>query len=324
MRAPATGAHRTRTSARTSARTSERGVAIVLAISVVAMAAMVATAIMVSQSTWARQLELTAEHVQARAVLQAGADWARAVLSDDRRLGNIDHLGEPWALRLPPMPVENGELLGQIEDQQGLFNLNNLVSGGKVNAVQLEHFRRLLSILGLPSPLAYTLADWIDTDGEPQPQGGAEDAYYLALDPPYLSANRPLIDAAELALVAGFDDNVRARLRPYVTALPGSTPVNVNTAPAEVLAAVIDGLDLGNAQSLVAQRDRAYFRDTGDFTKRLPREAVAGAGDISVSSDYFSASLRVTIGGAQARGRALLSRLGTANGWPVVLWRKYL
>jgi general secretion pathway protein K len=302
----------------------ERGVAIVLAISVVAMAAMVAAAIMVSQSTWARQLELTAEHVQARAVLQAGADWARAVLSDDRRLGDVDHLGEPWALRLPPMPVENGELVGQIEDQQGLFNVNNLVADGKVNVAQLEHFRRLLSILGLPLPLAYTLADWIDADGEPQPQGGAEDAYYLALDPPYLSANRPLIDVAELALVGGFDDSVRARLRPYITALPGSTPVNVNTAPPEVLAAVIDGLDLGNAQALVAQRDRSYFRDTGDFTKRLPRDAVATAGDISVSSDYFTASLRVTIGGAQARGRALLARSGAGTGWPVVLWRKYL
>jgi general secretion pathway protein K len=190
--------------------------------------------------------------------------------------------------------------------------------------VQLEHFRRLLSILGLPLPLAYTLADWIDTDAQPQPQGGAEDEYYLALNPPYLTANRPLIDVAELALVAGFDDSVRARLRPYVAALPGFTAINVNTAPPEVLAAVIDGLDIGNAQALALQRDRAYFRDAGDFTKRLPRDAVADPGDISVSSDYFMASLRVTIGGAQARGRALLSRLGTGVGWPIVIWRKYL
>jgi general secretion pathway protein K len=303
-------------------RARERGIAIVLAISVVAMAAMVAAAIMVSQSTWARQIELTAEHVQARAVLQAGADWARAVLSDDRRLSNVDHLGEPWALRLPPMPVENGELLGKIEDQQGLFNVNNLVSEGKVNVAQLAHFRRLLATLGLPDALAYTLVDWIDADSQPQPQGGAEDAYYLALDTPYLTANRPLIDVDELALVSGFDVNVRARLRPYVTALPGSTAVNVNTAPPEVLAAVIDGLDLGNAQAMVAQRDRAYFRDTSDFIKRLPRDAVAD--NISVASDYFLASLRVTIGGAQARGRALLSRVGAGTGWPVVIWRKYL
>jgi general secretion pathway protein K len=303
-------------------RKRQRGVAIVLAMGVVALAAIAAAAIMVSQGTWARQAELSADHVQARAVLQAGADWARAVLADDRRLSNVDYLGEPWALRLPPMPVENGELAGQIEDQQGAFNVNNLVSDGKINLAQLAHFRRLLATLGLPAALAYALADWIDDDSQPQPQGGAEDEYYLALDPPYLAANRPLIDVAELALVRGFDDNVRARLRPYVTALPRFTAVNVNTAPPEVIAAVVDGLDPGGAQALVAQRDRAYYRDRDDFLKRLPQGAVAAAEDISVSSDYFIASLRVTIGGAQARGKALLARTGAA--WPVVVWRKYL
>ena len=303
-------------------RMRQRGVAIVLAMGVVALAAMAAAAIIVSQSTWARQVELTTEHIQARAVLLAGADWARALLSDDRRLGNVDHLGEPWALKLPPLPVENGELVGQIEDQQGAFNLNNLVTQGKINVAQLAHFRNLLATLGLPDELADALADWIDEDGQPQPRDGAEDAYYLALEPPYVAANRPLIDVAELALVRGFDDNVRARLRPYITALPGLTAVNVNTAPAEVIAAVIDGLDLSGAQLLVAQRDRAYYRSSDDFLRRLPRGAEAAAGDVGVGSDYFMATLRVTIGGAQARGQALLAR--GASGWPEIVWRKYL
>lgn len=302
-------------------KTRERGVAIVLAMGVVALAAMAAAAIMVSQNTWSRQAELTVDHVQAQAVLQAGADWARAVLSDDRRLGNVDHLGEPWALKLPPMQVESGELAGRIEDQQGKFNLNNLVTDGKVNVVQLARFRRLLAILGLPDKLADALADWVDEDSQPQPRVGAEDDYYLALNPPYLTANRPLIDLGELALVRGFDDNVRARLRPYITALPVFTSVNVNTAPPEVLAAVVEGLDLGRAQLLVSQRDRAYYRSPDDFLKRLPREAESSTNDISVSSNYFLAMLRVTIGGAQARGEALLAR--DNPGWPVIVWRKY-
>ena len=303
-------------------RMRQSGVAIVLAMGVVALAAMAAAAIIVSQSTWARQVELTTDHIQARAVLLACADWARALLSDDRLLGSVDHLGEPWALRLPPLQVENGELVGQIEDQQCAFNLNNLVTQGKINVAQLAHLRNLLATLGLPDQLADALADWIDEDGQPQPRDGAEDAYYLALDPPYVAANRPLIDVAELALVRGFDDNVRARLRPYVTALPGLAAVNVNTAPAEVIAAVIDGLDLSGAQLLVAQRDRAYYRSSDDFLRRLPRGAEAAAGDIGVSSDYFLATLRVSIGGAQARGQALLAR--GASGWPEIIWRKYL
>ena len=86
--------------------------AIVLAMGVVALAAMAATAMMITQSTWSRAAELTAAHVQAQTLVQAGVDWSRAVLGDDRRLSNIDHLGEPWALRLPPMSVEGGELAG--------------------------------------------------------------------------------------------------------------------------------------------------------------------------------------------------------------------
>jgi general secretion pathway protein K len=298
-------------------------VAIVLAMGVVALAAMAATAMMITQSTWSRESELTADHVQAQTLVLAGVDWARAVLSDDRRLGNIDHLGEPWALRLPPMSVETGELAGYIEDQQGLFNLNNLVTGGKVNAVQLGHFQRLLSLLDLPAALSGTLVDWIDADSEPQPQGGAEDGVYLALEPPYLAANRPLTDISELALVQGFNDGVRARLRPFVSALPAFTAVNVNTAPPEVLAAVIDGLGLDGARELIAQRDRAYFRDSNDLIRHLPQGVLVAVENISFGSDYFMTTLRVTIGSAQARGTALLAR-GAVGSWPAIVWRKAL
>jgi general secretion pathway protein K len=289
---------------------------------VVALAALAATAIMVTQSTWSRQNELDADHVQAQTLIPVGVDWARALLSDDRRASNVDYLGEPWALHLPPIPVENGSLSGQIEDQQGRFNLNNVVKDGKPSLVQLGHFQGLLSILGLPPALADALVDWIDTDSEPRPSGGGKDAFYLALQPPYLAANRPLIDVAELALVRGFDDGVRLRLRPFVTALPAFTAVNVNTASPEVIAAVVDGLDLDGARALVEKRGRTYFRDRTDFQNQLPKNAVAAIEDISFSSDYFMVQLRVTIGTAQARGSALLAR--TDANWPTIVWRKML
>ncbi|MEX0958587.1 MAG: type II secretion system minor pseudopilin GspK [Burkholderiales bacterium] len=303
-------------------RAKQNGVAIVLAMGVVTMAAIAATAIMIAQSNWSRASELTADHVQAKVLIHAGVDWSRAVLAYDRRLSNVDHLGEPWALRLPSMPIENGELTGHIEDQQGLFNLNNLIKGGRVNPAQLANFQRLLETLGLPAALAHTLADWLDTDGEPQPQGGAEDDFYLSLPAPYLAANRPLTDVAELALVHGFDDAVRARLRPFVTALPGFTAVNANTASPEVLAAVVEGLGLDGARNLVAQRENAYFRGWEDFYSHLPPGLIVPTENISTGSKYFLASVRVTIGGARARGSALLAR--EISGWPAIVWDKTL
>ena len=299
----------------------QKGVAIVLAMGVAALAAMAATAMLMTQSTWARQRELSFDHAQAQILVEAGLDWVRAILDDDRRLSAVDHLGEPWALRLPPVPVDNGELSGFIEDQQGRFNLNNLVNGGKVSPNQLEQFKRLLAVLGLPLTLADSLADWIDADDELQSAAGAENDYYLSLNPPYLAANRPLIDVGELALVRGFDAGVRARLQPYVAALPRSTQINVNTAPPEVLAAVINGLDLDGARLLVAQRERIYFGSVDDFVRRAPGGIDVSGENLTVKSDFFRVTMRVTVGQSEARGTALLVR--DASVWPAVVWRKY-
>ena len=302
-------------------RRSERGVAIVMAMGVVALAAIAATAVLSSQNAWSRRATLAAEHAQAIELVQAGGDWARAVLSDDRRTSSVDHPGEPWAMRLPPIPVDKGELIGRIEDQQGLFNVNNLASAGRLDPAQFARFKRLLAVLGLPAPLADALADWIDADSVPQPGSGAEDDYYLALDPPYRTANRPLTDIDELALVRGFDARVVARLAPFIAALPGPTAVNVNTAPPEVLAALVDGLDIAAARLLVTRRTAAYYRTNSDFLQQLFTGTSVPGTDIRVDSDYFLATLLVTNGSAQARGRALLARLD-AGRWPAIVWRK--
>lgn len=91
----------------------ERGAALLMAMAIMAFAAIASTAMLVSLSTWSRQAGLVADHAQAQELLSAGDDWVRAMLSDDRRAsGDVDHAGEPWALRLPPIPFENGELAG--------------------------------------------------------------------------------------------------------------------------------------------------------------------------------------------------------------------
>jgi len=277
----------------------ERGAAIILALSVVALAALAASAMMVSQGVWIRQMQLSDGRVQGQFMIQAGLDWARAVLNYDRHSSSVDHLGEPWAMRLPPIPLENGSLAGYLEDQQARFNLNNLVKNGRVDPGQLETFRRLLSILDLRPVLADMLADRMVADG------------------------RPFVDVSELARLGCFDEVTRARLLPFVTALPGSTAVNVNTAAPEVLAAVVDGLGLDGARALVAQRERAYFRSTSEFLDRLPSGLTVPGGTISVSSNYFMATIDADFGGAHARGLALLAR-DELGGWPAVVWRKYL
>lgn len=296
-----------------------RGAAIVMAMAVVAMAALAATALLLSQSTWARRLELSTQRSQAQRGLEAGLDWSRALLHDDLRASQTDHPGEPWAMSLPPIPIEGGELAGRIEDQQAHFNLNNLVRNGVVDPVQQAALLRLLARLDLPASLAASLVDWLDADG--LAQGGAEDAYYLAQATPTLAANRPLTDLAELARVRGFEPAVRERLRPFVTALPRPTAVNVNTASAEVIEALVPGLGPDAARALVAARERSPYLDRSGFLGRLPEGVRLAPELISVNSEFFQVDFSVQIHGARARGTALLVR--DSAGWPRVAWRKF-
>ena len=301
-------------------RGRQQGFALLIAVGVVALATVTAVALVANLGGWVRRSELQTQQMQARELARVGVEWARSMLFEDRRLSDIDHAGEPWALKLAPVAVESGHLSGFALDQQGLFNLNNLLRGGGADTAQLAGFRRLLGVLDLPSGLADALADWLDADGDVRSPAGAEDAHYQALDVPYLAGNRVLVDVDELALIRGFDAAVRARLRPFVSALPTSTRLNVNTAPAEVLVTLAEGMRLDEARAIEAARTAAYFRNTAEFLARVPPRLTVSIADISVSSDYFLVHLRADLGEVEARATALLLR--EAGRWPIVVWRR--
>ena len=296
----------------------QKGVAIRLVLLIVALATTIVAFMATQQNLWQRQVQSQLEHAQARRIGIAGIDWACAILADDARTSTIDTEKEIWASRLPAMPVQDGEIIGVIEDRQGLFNLNNLVRNGTTSAPDVAQFQSLLGILGLPTDLAIALADWMDTDSQTQDPGGAESNYYLSLPNPYRAANRPLTEIGELSLVKGFDSKTIDRLRPFVATLPLSGAINVNFAPPEVLAAVVN-MSLADARLLVQQRSVQPFQSVTDFTDRLPHGGIlVPTGSISVSSQYFMVTGRATMGRAQVTTQALLQRLG---GWPTVVWQ---
>lgn len=297
----------------------QQGVAVILVMLIVALATTLAVYISRQQSLWQRQVETQFDHTQARRFGIAGIDWARAVLADDAASSTIDYETEMWTLRLPAMPVENGEVIGIIEDRQGLFNINSVVRNGVSSPPDILKFQRLLSFLNLPAGLAYALADWIDADGEVQPGGGAEDGFYLSLPQPYLAANRPLVELGELASINGFDSQTIARLQPFVSVLPTVGPINVNFAPAEVLASIAENLSLSDARMMVLQRRGNPFKDIADFRQRLPNNSVVISDmDISVSSYFFWVTGRASVNNSQVVTQALLQR---SQGWPAVIWQ---
>ncbi|HTY04658.1 MAG TPA: type II secretion system minor pseudopilin GspK [Rhodocyclaceae bacterium] len=307
-----------------SARTARQsGAAVLLAMLTLALMAGLAAFVVADYGAAADLLVGRQDQNQSRWLARAAVDWARNVLAEDKRTSKIDYLGEAWATHVAPTAVEDGEVSGEITDYSGLFDLNSLVSYGQINKTQVAAYVRLLSLLGLPSQqatsLAAALVDWLDTDNNPLP-GGAESDWYVTQGKRYQVANGLLVDVDELRLIRGYDDDLVERLRPFVAALPSSTFINVNTAPPEVLAAIVDNLSIDEARAIAVRRLVVPFQTTSDFTALLPARAFA-PGQIDVGSRYFLVGGRAKYGQAVTRMQVLLDR---SSNWPVIVWQKIL
>ncbi len=284
------------------------------AISAILIAATVASigVFLAWQGTLAtRQVENIADARQARQLVQVAAKAATLLIAqDDPR---VDHRGEAWARGIPALAVGGATVTASMTDEQAKFNVNNLADRNGPSEVDLAAFKRLLAKLGLPETLADAVLDWVDGDDEVTAPGGAEDAYYAGREPPYRTANREVAEVGELLLVKGFTADHLRRLEPYLTALPGRTRVNVNSASAEMLAALLPEVSLATAKAIVAARDKEPYGSSIDFARRLPATAAHVAGELlDVRSDYFIVRGSVRAGRVNSGYHALVGREGPA------------
>lgn len=299
----------------------QRGAAIILALLTVMLAAAIAAATIASLGRSIDSSTGLQDQAQARRLARGAADWARNVLADDGMRTTVDHLGEPWAVNVPPTPVGDAEVAGEIRDWSGRFNVNNVAPAGRPDLAAAGQFERLLEALGVDNTRAETLTEallgWIS--GNPDPAAGAERTR-LAPATGLLAPLGPLADIGELRHLDGMDEALLLRLREVAVALPGPSKVNVNMAPAEVLFALTAGLDMNGARVLAAERERAWFRDLSDFTARLPNGAsVAASGGLDVRSRHFLVTGRARHGVAVVNMEVLLDRKET---WPEILWQR--
>lgn len=237
----------------TDFRIHQRGVALITILLIVAILTAIVSRIGLSSQIWVRQVENGAAFAQADQASRAAQFWIAGILEQDDN--DFDAATDLWAQPLPPIPAGWGVLFGWVEDMQARFNLNNLVDAeGKLDTLALLQFERLLQILELNPGIAQAVADWIDADGSPAGPWGAEDVFYISQGTPYFAANRPFEETSELRLVRGVDLPAWQKLEPFVSALPGSTPINVNTVSTEVLAAAVTEWELSGQAKLLAEK----------------------------------------------------------------------
>ncbi|MEN2473997.1 type II secretion system minor pseudopilin GspK [Burkholderia sp. GS2Y] len=260
-------------------------------------------------------------------------------------------------------PNDNGGedtyISGSIEDAQAKFNLRNLVASPapgvlQLNVTQLQAFQRLLTTLGFDGAFAKRIALQVRAGlmhsatrfQMPTLPGGGGTAPAIApvttdqeggggfTDDPGMSGGdrgpAPLMMTGVDSLldVDGVTPEMVARLRPFVTVLPTTTPVNMNTAPAEVIAALVPGMSVSSAQALVSRRETVFFRNVGDV-----QLALRGAGApnvtidsnlVDVNSSYFIVHGRIQHDRAEVDRTSLVYRDPTTHSTRVVRIRDQL
>lgn len=272
----------------------ERGVALITAMLITAMATMIAANLAWDNALDVRRTMVLLARDQAIQVALGAESWIINILHQDLQDNDTDHLGEIWATELPGLPIEGGEVFGAVQDLQGRFNINNLIDhDGAVDEESLEQFRRLLLALGLDQRFAGIAADWLDRDIEPAFPDGAEDSIYTGMIPPYRAANQTLSSISELAALDGMDRQTFRILEPHIAALPGRTQINVNTATGAVLLSLDENLTLADVESLIAEREAGGFADIENSFSSLVSADVVN--QIEESTQYFQLKVVVRI-----------------------------
>ena len=192
---------------------------------------------------------------------------------------------------LQEFPFEEGKLNLVIYDELGRIQVNALVQfpeGQKFNQAQYDLWHKLISALKTqlfylevdlsddtqPAAIINSIKDWLDSGDDEAISGvtGAESDYYQDLDPSYKCRNGPFTHISELILVKGVDELFEGLgglnlISNYMTVhgmgetkggevnftFPGQ--ININTASAEVISAMLKQGDLADAQSIVDYRD---------------------------------------------------------------------
>lgn len=271
---------------------TQRGVALITAMLIAALAAIVAANLAWDSALDVRRTTMQLYRDQAVQVALGAESWVASILRTDLNESETDHLGEIWATQLPGLPIEGGEVFGTIEDLQGRYNVNNLIDrNGEVDEEALEQFRRLLTALGLDPRFAGLVADWLDADLDASFPDGAEDPIYTGLFPPYRTANQPLTSISELAAVEGMDKVTFDTLAPHIVALPGRTDINANTATPAVLQSLDENLSPADVEGLLAEREAAGFASVEDAFSSLVSPEVIN--QLTDSTNYFQ--LRVVV-----------------------------
>ena len=317
----------------------QRGVAVVTALLLTTLAVSIVASLFWQQQVQVRSMENQRLHFQTRWILRGGLDLVRLILRQDmmdsRTMTRADGI---WATPLAETRLDqfverervegesfDASIAGQTYDAQSRYNLANLASTagtGGINKKQLAVFNRLLQNLQVNQTLAKAVAIQVarsEGAGLLQPQAGQPPSPDVEPLPPGGGQPIKIQRVEDLLAVSGFDRQAIEKLRDFVVVLPKQTPINVNTASPELLAALLNG-SVSEGQNLVVARKRTPFTDVNNFKSYLQsmgKQPVLSDSEIDTRSDFFLVLSRVRLDRAELMSWSLIQReqAGTKVVW---------
>jgi len=313
----------------------ESGVALL-----VVLLAITLLTITVVEFTYSTQVETrlargTRNSLQAYYLARSGVNLAEAILIRDTQLsGAVDSELDIWAQPLPPLPLGDGTIMLRVQDEARFLNVNALAKEiGDSPDLNPERraFTGIFSILGFDPRIRSALIDWLDPNDRPEKSPpGAEQPFYLGLQPPVAVRDDMIADLRELLGVRDMTPEILAKLSNFVTVVfdpDEKVPfrVNINTAPAEVLMALSPGLagDPAAVQGLLTARAEQAFNGEGSLRERAPRAAAILEADdttaggtiwsdvLAYASTYFRIEAVGTVAGTSRGVTTVVRRSGS-------------
>jgi general secretion pathway protein K len=293
-------------------RKNPRGVAIITALLLTALAITIVSSLFWQQQIQIRAVENQRLQMQKQWILRGAVDWATLILREDGKYSAIDDLTEPWAVPLADTSLDQyvqkeedhalaqeAILSGAIQDAQSRLNLTGLATAGKINEQQVLIFERLLSGLSIDTTLARLAANQIAST-QPNESGATSRVRYLGFQ-----------QVQDLFTVAGFTPAIVKSLEDYVIFLPRATAINANTAPQVVLSAALAPLSPSDTQALIAKRTQSSFHNLNELIAQLSGSQITiNPQAITLSTNYFLVNGRISLRQNALQIQALVERSG--------------
>jgi len=306
------------------------GVAVITALLLTTLAVTIVASLFWQQQVQVRSMENQRLHLQIQWILRGTLDWTKLILQQD----GVDHanytsLQHVWAVPVANTRIDqyidrervqgevfDASLSGKIIDANSRFNLTNLAQAGKEQTTAVTAFKKLLTQLRLDPGLATTAMQFVAAGQTPEVAPPGENQAPVAVTP---VKQMRTIELEDLLDVPGFTVEALETLRKYVVVLPDPTSVNVNTASAEVMAAMLPELSFAQAQVAVAQRDRSPWNSMSQFTEFVGTPAVAGT-KVDVKSEFFLVQSWLKLDRASLNTEALVKRTLGPSAVATVVW----